>query len=526
MRLSRSLVAAILASACGTQAGTGPAARAAPSAEVAATPQAATGLREVAAGLPAPVRIVYVSPSGGGNGASRESPKKLQRAVDSSKPGDEIRLLGGDYEGKIRVTSGGTPEHPVVIRNEPGQAARLEGWIHVDDGVPSVWIVGLDIRYRRPQAEKGDACLQMQGADVRAINNYLHDCQRNGISAWRPNRSAGPGQLVYGNVIARSDHGVYIQNRYDEDGYKKFVRNLVLDSQSGCEQNCFSVHGYTEHGWNSGIWVEESIFRGARFLVGGTNSRTRHTVVKGNVFHSASPQISYASPAQHDDVSGNVVYGSPFTIGFWATDGPSRFANNELMNPAPGMEINDLRPVGPGEAPSAVKDPGGKSHMTAPKKGPPQPSRFNPQDVIDGNVYLADDGASIRSTWWMPERRQDCCREKTLAQLRADLRASGCANCEANGKTIAAPVSPRVFLTDNAYEKGRGQLAIYRSGRGGGPVAVDLSKVVSPGAGFVIVKAVDGPAGAPVVAGTYQGGTVSVPVDGEFEAFLVLPGAQ
>ena len=517
--LFRAAIAAALASSCGSQGLTSGTASA-------ASPGTSGRFRDVSAGLPEPARVVYVSPSGGGNGATAQAPAKLQRAVDGSKPGDEIRLLAGDYEGKIRVSSGGTAEHPVVIRNNPGDAVRLKGWIHVDDGVPSVWIAGLDIS---PAAgsDRGDVCVQMQGADVRVINNYIHDCAHNGIAAWRPNRSAAPGQLVYGNVIARSDHGLYAQNDYEEDGYKRFVRNLVLDSQTGCKKNCFSFHGYTEHGSNSGLWVEESVFRGARFLIGGTNSRTRHTVMKGNVFQSAAPQIAYTSPSQHDDVSRNVVYGSALTVGFWATDGPSRFTENELMNA--DAEINDLRPVGAGEAPAAVKDAGGKSHTTAPEKGKPQAARFHPQDVIDGNVYLAPDGGSIRSTWWFPGGRQSCCKEKTLADLRSDLQASGCNRCEANGRTIAAPVSPRVFLWGNAYEKGRVELAIYRSAdpgaAGAAAVPVDLSPVLEAGSGYSVVRAADGPASTAVASGTYAGGTVPVPVTGEFEAFLVLPGA-
>jgi hypothetical protein len=498
-------VLAAAAAACGTQAGT--------TAPAQAAEPRASGAREIAAGLPEPQRVVWVSPSGGGNGATAERPRKLQAAVDAAKAGDEIRLVGGDYEGRIHVSTGGSLEHPVVIRNKPGDVVRLKGWIHVDDGVPGVWIVGLDITLPKPDAGKGDVCIQMQGADVRAINNYVHDCAQNGISAWRANRSASPGQVVYGNVIARSDHGIYAQNRYDEDGYKKFVRNLILDSETGCERNCFSFHGYTESGWNSGLWVEDSIVRGARFIVGGTNGRTRHTVVKGNVFYKASPQLAYTTPAQHDDVSGNVVYGSPLTIGFWATDGPSRFTNNELMNAAPGVEINDLRPVA----------------KPADGKGKPGAASFNPQDVIDGNTYLAPEGGPIRSTWWLPDNgKSSCCREKTLADLRAGLQAAGCARCEANAKTIAAPVSPRIFLWDNAYEKGRGELAIFRDAAAGGaagPVPVDLSKVVTPGASFAIVKAADGPSSAPVISGTYQGGTVAVPLEGEFEAFLVLPAS-
>jgi hypothetical protein len=521
-RLLRGIVVAILASACGTQAESSHAA-----------PGAAQGVapgrfREITAGLPDPIRVVYVSPSGGGNGKTAAAPRTLQSAVDGSKPGDEIRLLGGDYEGRIRVSSGGNAEHPIVIRNEPGQAARLKGWVHVDDGVPSVWIVGLDISPVAPPGEKGDVCVQMQGADVRVINNYIHDCGRNGISAWQPNRSAGAGQLVYGNVIARSDHAIYTQNRFEEDGYKKFIRNMFLDTQKGCRnpKNCFSFHGYTQGGWNSGLWVEESIVRGARFLIGGTNSRTRHTVLKGNVFYSGVPQIAYTSPSQHDDVSGNVVYKSPLTVGFWATDGPSHLTNNEFMNAPPGAEIDDLSPVVADEGSVAASADGGKSGEQRKRKW--VPARFHPQDVIDGNTYLALDGGSIRSSWRFPDGRHSGPKDgKTLAHLRADLQAAGCSNCEAHAKTIPAPVSPRVFLWGNAYEKGRGELAIYRSADGGGseaPVPVDLSPVVEAAAGYVIVKAADGPASTPVASGTYGGGTVNVPMTGEFEAFLVLPG--
>jgi hypothetical protein len=305
---------------------------------------------------------------------------------------------------------------------------------------------------------------------------------------------------------------------------------MLLDTQASCRnpKNCFSFHGYTQGGWNSGLWVEESVVRGARFLIGGTNSRTRHTVLKGNVFYSGGPQIAYTSPAQHDDVSGNVIYRSPFTAGFWATDGPSHLTNNEFMNAPPGAELNDLSPVVANEGSAAGTAEDAESEDASPRKKKWVPARFHPQDVIDGNTYLAPDGGSIRSGWRFPDRRQSGPKDgKTLADLRADLQAAGCASCEAHGKTIPSPVSPRVFLWGNAYEKGRGELAIYRNADPGGtapaPVPVDLSPVVEAGSGYAIVKAADGPASAPVVAGTYSGGTVNVPLSGEFEAFLVLP---
>ena len=73
MHLFRATLLTILATSCGTQAATGPGptpsgSTAEGSAASPAAPQGAAAFREVAAGLPEPLRVVYVSPYGGGNG--------------------------------------------------------------------------------------------------------------------------------------------------------------------------------------------------------------------------------------------------------------------------------------------------------------------------------------------------------------------------------------------------------------------------------------------------------------------------
>src|SRR6202030_2416151 len=100
--------------------------------------------------------------SGGGDGGSLEGPTTFARALSGSRPGDEIRLLKGSYEGKYRISSGGTAQHPLVIRNNPGDMPKLTGWIQVADGVPSVWIWGLEVTYPTPPAVKGDDCISLQ----------------------------------------------------------------------------------------------------------------------------------------------------------------------------------------------------------------------------------------------------------------------------------------------------------------------------------------------------------------------------
>jgi hypothetical protein len=69
--------------------------------------------------LPTPLRTIWVSPDGTGDGSSRDNPISLSDAIDQSEAGFWISLQPGVYEGNYDIPVAGTPEHPIMYRCEP-----------------------------------------------------------------------------------------------------------------------------------------------------------------------------------------------------------------------------------------------------------------------------------------------------------------------------------------------------------------------------------------------------------------------
>src|SRR5438132_5957155 len=74
------------------------------------------------------------------------------------------------------------------------------------------------------------------------------------------------------------------------------------------------------------------------------------------------------------------------------------------------------------------------------------------------------------------------------------------------------PTQPLVFVRPNAYEPGRANVIIY-NWSGQPSVSVDLSSVLSVGRRSE-VRNVQDLSGAPLVSGTFGGGTISFPIAG------------
>ena len=67
-----------------------------------------------------PLNIIYVSPDGSGDGATRETPMAVKTAVRAAKPGTEIYFLRGKYQGCFEFTkeNSGTYDEPIVLYGE------------------------------------------------------------------------------------------------------------------------------------------------------------------------------------------------------------------------------------------------------------------------------------------------------------------------------------------------------------------------------------------------------------------------
>ena len=76
-----------------------------------------------------PLKVIYVSPTGGGDGSSREAAMQVKDAVAAARPGTQITFTSGKYQGCFEFTkeNSGTYEDPVVLYAEPGEGDQPIG---------------------------------------------------------------------------------------------------------------------------------------------------------------------------------------------------------------------------------------------------------------------------------------------------------------------------------------------------------------------------------------------------------------
>jgi hypothetical protein len=154
---------------------------------------------------------------------------------------------------------------------------------------------------------------------------------------------------------------------------------------------------------------------------------------------------------------------------------------------------------------------------------------FGPNDSIDGNTYMMDAAGKIKTQFWLPKTPNGKSRsfsEVTLAQQRTRLAEAGCVGCDASSTAVRAPEAPIVAVYRNQYQANRANLAVATIGATTPhKVDVNLAGAVTPGTNIRIMWAESNPyTGTPRWQGTFDGSAIALPVNGEFEAFVVIPG--
>lgn len=86
------------------------------------------------------------------------------------------------------------------------------------------------------------------------------------------------------------------------------------------------------------------------------------------------------------------------------------------------------------------------------------------------------------------------------------------------------PAEPVIVLQPNAYDPNRANLAIFNFPKAE-QVAVSVADFLKPGDAYRLMNPED-LYGEPVAQGTCQGETISVPVKGEFAAFVMFKEAR
>jgi hypothetical protein len=161
--------------------------------------------------------------------------------------------------------------------------------------------------------------------------------------------------------------------------------------------------------------------------------------------------------------------------------------------------------------------------------------------VVKNNFSFRSDGSQTADLGWSyGATHQDL--TFTGNYMIGSVNISRWTSVTQSGNTVltSRPTSgTKVVVRPNPYESGRANIVVY-NWSDAGSVSADLSSVLQPGDRYE-VRNVQNFTGAPVVSGTYAGGTVSLPMTGtrpptplgrttvaapitgpEFDAFVVL----
>ena len=442
----------------------------------------------------------YVSPSGAPAGdGSWDSPWDLATALSGGggrvQPGDIIWLRDGVYVGDFRSTLTGSSEQQVVVRRYTRERATIEGRLRADGAYTTYW--GFEIRQADAMATHLPA-LEAHAPGGKYVNLIIHDAGENGISF----RTETGVSEVYGCIVFNNgndpnlDQGIYAPSDIGVEA--KWIRDNVVFNNlaSGIQVFADETHPVMRNVHivgniafnNSSIAVDDAVSgvrRGEEenINVGGDNNTVESVTIRQNVLYF-SPGISVGSnltagmdrepddPPQRNvsvSITDNFVVGGRTIIRVHEWEQATVTGNTFI---APGSErVVRL----------SAEIPAGLTGMT-----------------WSSNTQFRDPNANA---WRFGE---------TLGTWAEFMSATGLGGTDQ--VTDAAPTMTQVVVRPNAYEPGRAHIAVYNPS-GQASVSVPIGGLLNVGDRFEVRNVQDlfGPA---VASGTYQGGSITLPMTG------------
>jgi hypothetical protein len=260
-----------------------------------------------------PEAVVYVSPTGGGDGSARSSPMQASEAVAAAQPGTMIIFTRGAYQGGFEFAkeSSGTYDQPIVVygdRQDDGSIGvtvdcqhgkrltcfnvEAADYVAIDGfelvgGRFGVRSVGLD--FSASQHNKGLAVLDSIG----------HDQDRDPFLTGHSDWAVFEGNVAYG-AKKGDGHGFYISNggdwnivRFNETyGNASSDFQINADPASVCQEvgvpyddpQCDAYAGEGEGGQGASDYmlVDSNYFHHSQ--VGANFTGVRRSLVRNNIF--------------------------------------------------------------------------------------------------------------------------------------------------------------------------------------------------------------------------------------------------
>ena len=422
-----------------------------------------------------PTSGFYAATTGSSAGdGSANRPWDLTTALSGAggkvQPGDTVWIRGGLYAGNFRTAISGSAGRLIVYRQYPGERATIDGTLRADGSDVAFW--GFEIMRSAPSGIL--PAVESRGPRQHFINLVIHDAAQQGITFWDEAVDAELyGNIVYNNGTHQNlDHGTYVHNM---NGTKLISDTVFFDNLAygihvyagpgdGVQRN---VHVIGNVSFNNGTISTQYAAKG-NIIIGAEDPDEGMQAKDNLLYFSGSAgenmRIGYTA-ANHDVVvTGNTVFGggTALIVGDWTS---ATVQNNTIGGP---VEMVDLRDT-----------PAGYSWS--------------------GNRYYR---SATAAAW-----RTVAGTALPLADWKA---ATGLGSTD---QVVAdAPSTTQVFVRANKYEPGRALVVVYNFGSQNS-VSVNLSNVLASGQRYE-VRNVQDMFGTPVASGTYNGGSITVPMTG------------
>ena len=256
-----------------------------------------------------PLRRVYVSPTGSGDGISPSTAAAPQTALSAAKPGDLIEFAAGTYSACYNIDDSGTYHQPIVVKGTRDDQGNLQSKINccntgrrscfnielanfvaidsfeLNGGKYGVRVVG---EYQTSGHVKGNAILNSHGHDNAGDPFFT------GGSDWF---------VIQGNKAERGGdedgHGIYLSNGSDFNivRYNETNDNLTSDFQinadpistcleEGIAYNDIRCDGDAKSGQGDGVseymLVENNYFHNGRGQ-GPNFTSVRKSIIRNNI---------------------------------------------------------------------------------------------------------------------------------------------------------------------------------------------------------------------------------------------------
>jgi hypothetical protein len=200
----------------------------------------AAGLADTAEQARAAVYVVDSAAPGAAdaNPGSEEKPfKTIQHAADTAQPGDNIYVMAGHYDTRVKIKTSGTQDKPITFQSMPRHSAIVAGF---DLGASYIHIGGFEIT-----ADKPVVAVQITGSNNEVTDNYIHEMME-GVSG--KGRGVSHNHVAY-NKVYHSEYGFVLNGNdwlLENNEVNRLFMYMPGNKNDDCDYTRFFGKGCTE----------------------------------------------------------------------------------------------------------------------------------------------------------------------------------------------------------------------------------------------------------------------------------------